>query len=178
MEVLVEECCEGAVVGRLPYHDPFKDDTRQAAAELAAEMREHHARYPMLPAIPIAQTIPSLAVAVAQALLEQYSAPDRLRGCELIGVPAIAPPFAAAYYDRAGVRTYVLASGECECCRDEQGRGVHYSDPDDGVAWACQACSGTGARTDVGAIADRYQPDRPWRDEDTPRLARFESGGA
>jgi hypothetical protein len=127
--------------------------------------------------IPIAQTIEPLAGEVVAWLA-------CVRGCGETGGGACShlneedhqglpcpPPFAAAYYTAGGVRTYVLASGECEACAEYPcARPVRQprNEP------PCARCSGTGARTDVKAIADRYQPDRPWRDEDTPRLARFE----
>jgi hypothetical protein len=155
---LVEVCCAGAVVGQLPacpaqMGQPCSDDCERC------EVRNSDGR-----AIPIAQTIEPLVGDVARELLEQYNAPDRLRGCELIGVPAVAPPFAASYYDANGVRTYVLAAAECAGCALLPGESTND----------CEGCDCNGTTADVRSIADRYQPGRPWRDEDTPRLARFE----
>jgi hypothetical protein len=156
---LVEECCEGAVIMRLRYHNqPILPNVRGDA--------DNPAWHAMHERVPIAQVVPSLAVQVAAKLLD-----NRLRAY-VPGSGRKPPPpntsFAAAYFDHDGVRTYVLASAECATCDGERkrwGEGWHL--------YTCPACDGTGARTDVRAIADRYQPDRPWRDEDTPRLARF-----
>jgi hypothetical protein len=161
---LVEECCEGAVVMRFDDHMADLD---------GYEGIDHEHRFTV---IPVAQSVPSLAVAVAVRLLrEQFWSVEG----QCLHDPS---PFAAAYYDRAGVRTYVLASGECEVC--EGARAIPAEIPDDllqlegpsieAMYRFCPQCEGAGARTDVKSIADRYQPDRPWRDEDTPRLARFE----
>jgi hypothetical protein len=128
LSTLVEECCAGALVG----------------------VFGESAGYPRLiidgphveAVVPIANAPPSLLEVVARELLVRYSAPDRLRGCGLIGVPAAAPLFAAAWHEAGGVCTWVLVSS------------AH-------------------AGINVRALASLYQPTRPWRDEDTPRVARL-----
>jgi hypothetical protein len=92
----------------------------------------------------------------------------------------VPPPFAAAYADvtivtedgQRRVHEWVLASAPCGGC-DGTGRVGVRSDFTVAEDGKCDLCNGTGARVDVKAIADRYQPDRPWRDEDTAREARF-----
>jgi hypothetical protein len=147
--VFVEEICAGAVVGVLWRHvDP----------SLFCDACQHR--------IPIAHVgaLASLAEAVAGRLLEpRCPTCDPNESACFDGGCAWwdgGPPFAAAVITRGSEAEWVLASGECECCGD---RGYHYSPPEDGVVWACDAC------TDCLAIARRYDE----KAAGTPRLARF-----
>jgi hypothetical protein len=106
----VEVCCAGAVVDRLWWHQGYT--------------LHRGAKDPQLgPPIPIAQTIEPLAGEVAEWLLTQCHACGHRADCiaghinDPTGCEEIEPPtFAASYYDAGGVRTYVLASGECQAC--------------------------------------------------------------
>lgn len=155
---LIAESCAGAVVGRLPPPG-LRDDGFILLPDL-------------WPPVPIAQTLPSLGPEVAGALAGRC-------WCEGVWSDGDCdapepPPFAAAYSDAGGVRTYYLASAACDECGGSGWDTEYDADGEIDDDYPCCGCSGTGARTDVKAIADRYQPDRAWRDEDTARCARFD----
>jgi len=153
---LIEECAGLAVVATLHGHV-----TRATRIPDPAE-----------PRIPIAPAPPSLAEDVARGLAG-YGIPSKCEHCNGTGnrrVPlqrsrcphcesgrSRSPaPFAAAYSDTPTERRYWLASAACPACYDEPRcepiRQPRREPP-------CARCSGTGARTDVGAIARRYGGD-------------------
>ena len=148
---IIEECCAGTVVGRLPHHPA---GTLTDTAEMVSSQW-----YRLLSArIPIANAPSSLLEAVAEELATRPHAgysPTRL------------PPFAAAYTDANGVRTYVLRAGECPAC-DGNGETYEEHEPWATETLGCGYCEGTGTRADVGAIARCYGGDGD------ARTARFE----
>lgn len=163
---IIEECAAGAVVEKVPRH-PVSPWTNEPTVPWGL--------WDSLPAVPVANAPASLAEDVARELVGgglcdhcPTCSGDDGTGC----VPTI--PFAAAYHDAGGVRTYVLVSRECGRCAGLAVESTSLGVPHDGGDAICGICQGTGATTNVRSIADRYQPDRPWRDEDTLRRARFE----
>jgi hypothetical protein len=190
---LVEQACAGVVVGRLPEVPP---DPNCRGCHGEGSVSEEHEPWateqlacdciiPPCESIPVASVGPFVGLSgdVARGLLEGradcegmccggsgYRNDDPVTRCEK------PPPFAAAYaevtIDGEWWRGYVLVSAPCGGC---DGTGLVCVRSDFTVAedGKCDLCNGTGARVDVKAIADRYQPDRPWRDEDTAREARF-----
>jgi len=126
--------------------------------------------------IPIAPAPPSLLERVAMELAISATCPACYGGCiecQDTGRTGHPPPFAAAYSDTPTGRVYVLASAACDRCQGNGAIGLAETvDQFLGlVRYTCHACNGTGARTDVGAIAARYPGDHG---EDTAHLARFE----
>jgi len=151
---LIEECAGLAVVATLYGHI-----TRATRIPDPAE-----------PRIPIAPAPPSLAEDVAEYLTRNPSHCAYCHGHGLCISHPKPPPFAAAYSDTPAGRRYWLASAECRACvgtgRDDSGVNVHDNTRDESAI--CPDCNGTGARTDVGAIARRYGGDG------TARSASFE----
>jgi hypothetical protein len=80
------------------------------------------------------------------------------------------PPFAAAWHESRGVRTYVLVSAKCERCKGARSVPARLGPGEKGIMSPslCPGCNGRGTRTDVGAIARRYGGDGD------ARKARFE----
>ena len=153
-DMLVEECAGLAVVRTL--------------ASMTTTCQPHEWVGWAIP-VPIAPAPPSLLERVAEMLLERnpWTGDDWLW-------PSDDPPlFAAAYSDTPGGRQYVLASAACDRCQGDGAIGLaETADQFLGlVRYTCHACHGTGARTDVSAIAARYPGDHG---EDTAHLARFE----
>lgn len=139
---LVEECCAGAVVGRLP-----------TPSGMSRPQEIRHRWWRELPLVPIAAAPVSLADKVAVEMSQRAGCEDPF-------------PFAAAYTDAGGVRTWVLASVACPmCCCEPNGAEVQGETP----TQHCIVCSGIGARTDVSLVAARYGG------EGTVRLAKFET---
>lgn len=157
LALFVERVCAGAELGRLPRLRPFAAITRAQAIErgLAADDRlDWHDNRGWLGYIPTVSVGPfaELALPVAKALQRHipcwFECDSDCYGAACnVGCAREPYPFAAAYSDASGVRTYVLVSGECEACNGD--RLIPPYKP-------CPDCSGTGARVDVRAIAKQY----------------------
>lgn len=157
---MIEECAAGAVVGTLRAH--------LRGPSFAHDLDKRPDNHP----IPIAAAPPSLAEAVARLLVAKP--PCFVEECRE-GDECVRPgeecetcpqyPFAGAYSDANGRRTYTLVSRECETCD-----GIGGCPDPDGLPkpLRCISCNGTGSTTDVGAIARRYGGDGD------ARVARFE----
>lgn len=135
---LIKECAAGAVVGRLYTH-----------AGWPAHIGPDPGPIPIANGPPGDERLREVAGELLVMPWEVETADD-------------AWPFAAAYHDAGGVRTYVLVSGECKPCA-----GCGYWGDNRGSD-RCADCNGTGTTTDVGSIARRYGGDGD------ARTARFE----
>lgn len=168
--LLVEQACAGAVVERLTWSAVGSGRIADALTFLAE------------PAVPIASVGPFgwLAEAVGERLLTQCHGCGHRATChkghikDLAGCEEIdPPPFATVRSELViGGRPWVewaLVVAECHRC---EGTGKIAGGRFGGLL-LCPDCKGDGARVNAAAIADRYQPDRPWRNEDTARVARF-----
>lgn len=157
---LVEECCAGAVVGRLPRLRPFM------AIAVGGEWEDARGHQGVIPIADVGG-FASLAEDVARTLLESDCPPCSGTTCDICEERGHDPssPIAAAYTDAGGVRSWVLASAACSACDGFGSRSFG----DALLGPGCPDCSGTGARTPVDQIARRYGG------EGTARLARFET---
>jgi hypothetical protein len=175
MSDLIEEICAGAVVGDIGC--PVENDISLPRRCSVSDDRGCFPCNVEEGSVPIAHVggAASLAEKVARRLLE-----GRWCGtCECViacvcgpnscpDLPFKNPPFAAAVITRGGETEWVLASGGCEACVDMYPRCETVAQPKH-ERYPCARCQGARARTNVLAIARRYDPEATG----TPRLARF-----
>jgi hypothetical protein len=159
IEIFVEDICAGAVVQCLAHHigdpqGPIPSSPRQTG-DIFRWVHD---------GIPIAHVPRTVADEVAQRLASETRCDKHKRRDECCGTYTRSGySFAAAIVRHAGKVELVLASAACEVCEDDG-----YTAPgEDGPPEDCPDCSGTGARTDVLAVAERYG-----EATGTPRLAR------